>query len=432
MRNRPRLVALVLPLLLPSVQGSDKLALDLTWNGDYKQLYHRLQQAYRLSQRAAEHGQVLYGKALVQGRELYGRYKEARYDHEFRHLYPYLEDSSQAVTESATPPAPPEDEGLSLLSYNPEAPHRSVSNGPSQTFTRGGKLSRVEIRGGSDHGATLDEKFRIAVALGLVLAFNSGFINGCCLSGVTSAHKQAVAAVTSAYTNSALGLASGNFSQFATQIQVLLSYILGSALAGCLNPRPVALDFSSARQPALLVAGALLSLSSYLAVHAKESGSYAYFLLAAMANGLQNSVTSSATANLCRTTHYTGMSSDIGTFVGQAVRGNASSASRLKVFCGLAAAFWTGGVVSYFAIHRYGGWSLLLGAAVYFFVGSGALQKLFLTPNVDPIYATSTLQTKMMEAPHPVPASTVESMPLAAASVQGRQSLGGGLQSLAM
>jgi hypothetical protein len=129
------------------------------------------------------------------------------------------------------------------------------------------------------------------------------------------------------------------------------------------------------------------------------------------------------------------MSSDIGTFVGQAVRGNASNAGRLRVFCGLAAAFWTGGVVSYFVVQRYGGWSLLLGAAIYFFVGSGAMQNLFLAPKVEPLYATTTSVQTVMEAPRTVPAPSPASMLSAAATAataQGTRSLGGGLRSLAM
>jgi hypothetical protein len=70
-----------------------------------------------------------------------------------------------------------------------------------------------------------------AVASGVLLAFNSGFINGAFLSGaVAPPNKQAVAAVTGAWTTSAVGFASRKIEQFKTQMRLILSYLSGSAL----------------------------------------------------------------------------------------------------------------------------------------------------------------------------------------------------------
>lgn len=361
--NRRRL--LVLSLLIhhsaAAAASSKKYKLDVTWEGDYKQLFHRLDQACQVSRQVYGQSRLLYDQCQEHCQEIYTRFKETRERKRFEHLHPFLVPLHNAAADNNAP---------------------NAAQQSSSTFTRGGQQDSID-------------KFRIAVTLGLVLAFNSGYINGCCLSGAT-AHKQAVAAVTGAYTNSALGLASGNLSQFSAQLQVLLAYIFGSFAAGFIDPRPVAMSFASSRQPALLLAGALLAASSVLASRPTQtSHAYTYFLLAAMANGLQNSVTSSATANLCRTTHYTGMSSDIGTFVGQMVRGNNANKSRLNVFVSLAAAFWSGGVVSYFVVQRYQGLSLLLGAIIYFFVGSGLLQDVFLREK-----STNPRHPSMVVTPH--------------------------------
>jgi uncharacterized membrane protein YoaK (UPF0700 family) len=467
--SRRRAALLLLPAILPSlVQGAPNNnnnvgVVEVSWNGDYRQLRRRLRQAYQWSQHAVQQGQQVCEQAVDHGRELYEKIQDERHERQYRHLYPYLEKKAPQSLPGGPPGA---DDRTAAASPFPTAlqaaqPARDLqaegfrpSTLLSPTLARNGQHpkqqqqqnGRAVSRGGSSlfHGGHADgDAFRTAVTLGMVLAFNSGFVNGCCLSGATAAHhhaKQAVSSVTGAYTLSALGLASGNLSQVATQLQVLLSYIFGSAVAGWLNPRPVAMDLASVARshPALLVAGALLAASSYLAGRTNGAASggaatatYAYFLLAAMANGLQNSVTSSTTANLCRTTHYTGISSDIGTYVGQLVRGNAANAGRLKVLCGLAASFWTGGVASYFVVQRFGGWSLLLGAAIYFFVGSGLLQQIFLVPpKPSPTFTTTRFDTGAVESP-PADEDPAET-PDPQASLVRRSYPMGGLQSLAM
>lgn len=218
-----------------------------------------------------------------------------------------------------------------------------------------------------------------AIVTGILLALNSGFINGCCLSGAVAwdGSRQAVAAVTGAYTTSALGLASGNLRQFATQLSVLLCYVTGSAISGLMNPNPVAFAAPSSTDSLCLFTGAvLLFYAAVLASHA-DSPPLACFCLAAMASGVQNSLSSAATGNLCRTTHFTGISSDIGTFLGQILRGNRANLFRLRVFGALTLAFWTGGLLSLAAAERFAAGSLVFGALLYAALGAGLVEAMF-------------------------------------------------------
>jgi Protein of unknown function (DUF1275) len=89
--------------------------------------------------------------------------------------------------------------------------------------------------------------------------------------------------------------------------------------------------------------------------------------LCAVANGIQNSITSVHTGNLCRTSHYTGISSDMGTFLGQCLGGNTANFMKLKVFFGLACCFWTGGYLSFFTAKHTGLWA---NVAVYGVLGA--------------------------------------------------------------
>lgn len=194
---------------------------------------------------------------------------------------------------------------------------------------------------------------RLAVAYGAVLAFNSGYMNGLCLHGIFWDTKQAVAAMTGSYTNSALAAAATSTtaqpSFLALQMKVLFGYISGAAVAGALNPRPDPFHIHTLNVGVtfwLAAAALVVAQTFFLDGSQGDTSRHWFFALAAVANGMQNSITSVHTANLVRTTHYTGISSDMGTFVGQALRGNWENVHKLKVFALLALSFWTGGFLS--------------------------------------------------------------------------------------
>lgn len=160
-----------------------------------------------------------------------------------------------------------------------------------------------QIRAGAQTRQITTKK---AVALGMLLALNSGVVNGVCLSGLLHSTKQASAAVTGAWTNSALGAATGNTDQFAFNGKCILSYFFGSFLSGLVNPNPKAFEISvGSVRTAFLIGSALLCASSVMV----EQPGREFIFLAAMANGIQNSLTSTTTANLVRSAHFSGITS---------------------------------------------------------------------------------------------------------------------------
>lgn len=193
---------------------------------------------------------------------------------------------------------------------------------------------------------------KTAVAMAMVLAFNSGVINGACLSGLLAeGTKQATAAVTGAWTNSALGMAKGATSQFALNSKCILSYMGGSLIAGLAVPNPSTFQLDvTGSLPLFAIASGLLVTAASLA----DSKNINYLFLCLLANGISNSVTSTLTANLCRSAHFSGITSDIGTFLGQVLRGNKANLLKLKTFAILAACFWAGGYVSYGLTESFG------------------------------------------------------------------------------
>jgi uncharacterized membrane protein YoaK (UPF0700 family) len=255
-----------------------------------------------------------------------------------------------------------------LFFKNGVRPQRLVDNTKITVLTpRGGQQ-------GEQKGVpALQTTREFAVNAGILLAFSNGYMNGCCLSGTVAADrtKQPVVAVTGTYTLSALGLAGGDMKQFQTQVSVLFSYITGSTIAGLLNPSPALFQIPSSVGYAFLVASCLLFLSCFLSHY--ESPTKTLFYLAAMASGIHNSITSVHTANLVRSTHYSGISSDIGSFLGQVLRGNHENLGKLIVFVKLAASFWIGGFVAFFATKEYAGLSLLFSAILNLIIGMAVI-----------------------------------------------------------
>ena len=231
----------------------------------------------------------------------------------------------------------------------------------------------------SCRGGGINDK-KVAVVTSLILAMNSGFVNGCTLSGFINGAKQATAAVTGGWTNSAIGWAAGT-SAFATQAKLILCFIGGSCIASLYNPNPVLFDFAPGSfRPSLMTCSVLLFASHHFA----QKGNNNFLAMCAIASGIQNSVTSVSTGNLCRTTHYTGISSDMGTFLGQYLRGNKDNLFKLQVFASLAACFWLGGAIAYYVANNMGASALLIPAIVYALMSTGFVHKLLGAYEVPP------------------------------------------------
>ena len=214
------------------------------------------------------------------------------------------------------------------------------------------------------------EEFTFVLFAGLCLAFNSGYINGACLSGLLlpDGTSQSVSAFTGTYTKSALALAAGEVSDFGNHVLMVLSFIFGAFLTGAINPRGKSNELTPQYGPTFLLGGALLTVSCVFSwVKPKSHG---VFFFAAAANGLQNGMSSMYSGNLIRSTHYTGTSTDIGLITGQCCRGNFTSLWKLWVLIGLTVSFWMGGFFSFHVTSYYKTQSLLFNTVFFFFIGT--------------------------------------------------------------
>eukprot|EP00985_Skeletonema_marinoi_P001701 scaffold686_cov245-Skeletonema_marinoi.AAC.12 len=171
--------------------------------------------------------------------------------------------------------------------------------------------------------------YMFTVTVGLLMAFSAGYSNAVCLGGFLNVGADS-----------------------ATQ----------SVAAAIMNPYPIAFEISPRYGPTFLLGSLFMVLGATEALHNNRRE----FFFTAIANGLMNGVSSMYSANLLRTNHLTGATTDIGLFLGMALRGNRTNNWKLYILIGLAVFFWTGSVCGYVASQMKRQYSLIFNACFLF------------------------------------------------------------------
>mmetsp|Transcript_43305 Transcript_43305/g.104675 ORF Transcript_43305/g.104675 Transcript_43305/m.104675 type:complete len:275 (+) Transcript_43305:348-1172(+) len=157
--------------------------------------------------------------------------------------------------------------------------------------------------------------------VGALISFNTGYVNGSCLSGLISPNntKTSVTGLTTKYSTSALHLANSEFQDASIQFSLIGSYFLGAFLSGLVTPKATPYRIEPTYGPTFLIGGIFLTAASILS--AKGVGDTYIFCFAAAAAGIQNGIASIFSANLIRCS-LTGSTTDIAITLGQVIRGN--------------------------------------------------------------------------------------------------------------
>lgn len=169
------------------------------------------------------------------------------------------------------------------------------------------------------------------------LACVAGMVN---VVGYLGFEHQAITHLTG--TTSLLGaaLAQGNLRSVLQLAGMLLAFMLGAVLSGLLIKDSV-LQLGRRYGVALAFEAALL----VLAVPLFEQGYFAGPLLAAVAIGLQNAMATTYSGAIIRTSHVSGMFTDLGITLGHAMRGLPVDHRRLSLCLVIITAFLAGGVI---------------------------------------------------------------------------------------
>lgn len=204
--------------------------------------------------------------------------------------------------------------------------------------------------------------FRIFLIGGVALAVVAGFINAVTILSpgqVTATH------VTGTVTRAAVAFADPKSGlDFWIAGALVLSFIAGSAITGA------ALDSTRLRFGRRY--GGLLMLESGLLVISAmsfEDHLVQGLLLAALASGIQNALATQYSQAIVRTTHVTGIVTDLGIALGKWVARRGVDWWRVQIYCGILTGFVSGGMTGALAWETLGARALMIPAAVLALMG---------------------------------------------------------------
>lgn len=176
---------------------------------------------------------------------------------------------------------------------------------------------------------------------GFWLAAIAGTVN---TIGLLGFKHQAVSHLTGTSTLLAVALVDQDIAEGTHLVFVLLSFLLGAAFSGALIGNAV-LRLGHRYSVALLIEAGLLLLAMLALQHGSTEGHF----LASAACGLQNGMVSTYSGATIRTTHVSGMFTDLGTMLGATLRGHPLDLRKARLFLLLIAGFIFGGAMGAYA-----------------------------------------------------------------------------------
>ncbi|KAJ1512561.1 hypothetical protein HMI54_014253 [Coelomomyces lativittatus] len=203
------------------------------------------------------------------------------------------------------------------------------------------------------------KEFYTVVIGGFLLSNTAGFINAVSLAGLLSAP---VSHVTGSVTKIALSMLKGDVKWMGVYTSMVCSFMLGAMVSGYMIGTS---KFQLGRKygMALLLESGALTLGCILLNFEWTMGES----VLAFACGLQNAMASSYSGAVLRTTHMTGITTDIGIILGQLVaRTSQVEVWKLKVFIPLLFGYVTGGVLGGVFFDLIGIRSLMIPATMLF------------------------------------------------------------------
>lgn len=199
-----------------------------------------------------------------------------------------------------------------------------------------------------------------------MLAANAGFINAV----VLGFFRTPVSHMTGAISHLGLDLANGREADALASGSIVLGFVGGAVLGGIIVG---ALKLVPGRRygVAMLIEGALLGAATAFFILKLRYG----LPLVALACGLQNAMSSSYCGLVIRTTHVTGLVTDIGVLIGHWIRHRQVDLWKLRFFVMVFLAFALGGLMGALADRWLGPWSLAIpatgmsiGGGIFWFV----------------------------------------------------------------
>lgn len=193
---------------------------------------------------------------------------------------------------------------------------------------------------------------------GFLLTLIAGSIN---VIGLLGFDHQAISHLTGVSSSIGVEVANGNWSGVLHLNLIVFSFVLGATLSGLII-RDAHLMVGRRYGVALLVESALLFASLITLNHGSTAGHF----FAAAACGLQNAMTTTYSGAIVRTTHVSGLFTDLGIMLGNWLRGLPVSARKVTLYLLLTNGFIVGGIMGAWAFHMWAIDSLIVPAVLTF------------------------------------------------------------------
>ncbi|MEY2863451.1 MAG: hypothetical protein RLY58_1158 [Pseudomonadota bacterium] len=197
----------------------------------------------------------------------------------------------------------------------------------------------------------------------VLLAFSAGCVNCIALLGFANT---AVSHVTGTVSNTASALVRHNVPVFSLGFGIVAAFLVGAMLSGVIVKNE-ALRLGRHYGLALLLESLLLFAATWFFMRQHVAGE----LLASAACGLQNAMIATYSGSVIRTTHLTGILSDIGSALGSRLAGRAVQWMSFRLQVSILLAFFVGGVVGAALFLHVGSLALLLPATVVLLAALG-------------------------------------------------------------
>ncbi len=201
------------------------------------------------------------------------------------------------------------------------------------------------------------------ILLGAVyLSFIAGFVNAISLSY----YNVPISHMTGAVTRLSIDAAAFDYSEFRNILFIITGFFFGAIFSGVIigvqKFRP-SLEYSVL----LIIESVLLGVSFFLF---KSNSKFALFFVA-FACGQQNAMASNYLGLVIRTTHLTGIVTDLGVLIGQTFKHKKPNLWKIYFLLSLLVGFFGGGLLGMWSFHFVNFYSIFIPSAMCFFGGTG-------------------------------------------------------------
>jgi len=194
----------------------------------------------------------------------------------------------------------------------------------------------------------------------LILALIAGFVNAV---GLLSFEHQSVSHLSGTATLLGTSFLNSSYQSVFHLLGILLSFLLGSTLSGFLLHGST-LKLGSKYDVALFLESALLLVTIWFL----SVGSFYGHFFASAACGLQNAMATKYSGAVIRTTHLTGIFTDLGIMFGEYFRSKTLDKRKAKLFLIIILGFIFGGTLGALLYTKYQFMALLFPASICMFI----------------------------------------------------------------